>query len=166
MNSSIIKRLVLLTGLPAAGKSSYGRWLEANKGFVHIDLENAKPEHADLINIWWSICQGSDSVEAMLHAAGRPVAVDWGFPPHLYRWIQAAKDAGVQVWWFDGDRAAAHESFIRRGTVPVAALNAQMTSIANYWQNIEPIVGSSIIQSIKAGGSYEPPDAIFKQMFP
>jgi hypothetical protein len=158
--------VVLLTGIPATGKSSYGRWLEANKGFIHLDLENAKPEHANLVGIWWGICKGTNSVEAMLQEAGRPVAVDWGFPPHLYPWVQAAKDAGVSVWWFDGDRAAARESFIQRDTVPVAALDVQMASIANYWPNIEPILGPSIIEAIKPDGSYEPLDAIFKQMFP
>src|SRR5438874_811705 len=101
-----MRPLMHLTGMPATGKSSYGRWLEATKGFLHVDPENERPEHAGLVDIWFGICRSTHSVAAMDQAAVRPVALDWGFPPHMYPWVQAAKAAGVRILWFNGDQVA------------------------------------------------------------
>ena len=30
---------LLLAGLPATGKSSFGNWLEENKGYFHLDFD-------------------------------------------------------------------------------------------------------------------------------
>jgi hypothetical protein len=157
--------LVLLAGIPASGKSTYGRWLETEHGFWHVDAENATPDEVDVVATWWRLCHGAASVNEVVDAPGRPVVIDWGFPPHVYDWVLAVKAAGVAVWWFDGDRAAAREAFIKRATVPVELLDIQMSSLMQYWPQIEPIVSSSTIETIRTDGSYVSPEAIFALMF-
>ena len=61
----------------------------------------------------------------------RPIVVTWGFMPGssdetAVRYFQAA---GFTLIWFDGNRVAARQVFIARGTVPTQALDAQMIRI-------------------------------------
>jgi shikimate kinase len=48
-------QILFLAGVPATGKSSYGRWLEENHGFIHVDVENSQPEAKDeLRSLVWA----------------------------------------------------------------------------------------------------------------
>jgi hypothetical protein len=128
---------VLLSGIPGSGKSSFGRWLQAAKGFIYLDIENGALESAGLTPLWNSMFSPQRSVTGFVSALGRmanPVVLDWGFPPLHLPIVESLTQAGVEVWWFDGDRGAARDSFLRRGTVSVECLNIQMDAIAREWQ--------------------------------
>src|ERR1700685_129293 len=78
-------RLLLLTGIPATGKSTYGRWLETVKGFAYVDIENGGLEPAGLLPHWNAMFAPSGSASSFVGALDRmrhPVVLDWGFPPH------------------------------------------------------------------------------------
>lgn len=110
----------------------------------------------------------SNSVETFLEAVramGRPVVLDWGFPPSRLPIVANLKEAGVEVWWFDGDRDAARESFIKRNTVPVEALNVQMPAIEGAWPEIRAVFEGHIIENVHAGPTYEPHDKVYERMF-
>jgi hypothetical protein len=96
---------------------------------------------------------------------GGPVLLDWGFPPPFLWLVRSLNDAGVAAWWFDGDREAARANFIRRATVPVEALDAQMMEISKAWPEIEAFYGHRIINVISASGSCLPPEQIRALMF-
>ncbi len=36
-------RAVLISGLPATGKTCFGEWLASDRGFQHLDLEKGNP---------------------------------------------------------------------------------------------------------------------------
>ncbi len=89
---------------------------------------------------------------AALHALHRPVALDWGYPPSSLPFVEALCSAGVDAWWFDGDRAVARRHFIDRGTVTVDALDRQMTNIQAAWPRLAMFYGRRIIHTVDADG--------------
>jgi hypothetical protein len=75
----------LISGIPASGKSSFCRWLEEKKGFLHLDVE--KPGVLDrygLATAWATLFDANTSAASFVQALDRferPIAIDWGFPP-------------------------------------------------------------------------------------
>lgn len=74
---------LLLSGVPSTGKSTFGRWLEQEQGYLHIDLENGGLNRVGLGQSWEAIAKlPPPSIEAFLtelRSLGKPVALDWGF---------------------------------------------------------------------------------------
>jgi len=82
----------------------------------------------------------------------QPIAIDWGFP--LF------KQSGFAIWWFDGDRNAARQLFVQRGTVPLERFTVQMQSIEEEWSRIEDVTGDNIINVVTAGPTQPAPEYI------
>lgn len=158
-------RLTLLAGIGATGKSSYGRWLEAERGFWHIDVENYTPNERAFVEAWWRLCNGRAAPEDITAAAERPIVIDWGFPPSAFQMVDRIKGFDIPIWWFDGDRDAARASFIKRRTEDVASFDRYLAELQQYWAKVEPIIRDSTINVIYADGSYMPPQDIYKIMF-
>lgn len=91
--------------------------------------------------------------------------LDWGYPPAFLPLIQALHEAGVVAWWFNGDQAAARESFTRRGTVSTDAFDRQMAAIASAWPELSVFYGSRIVTAIRSDGSFADPSELFAQIF-
>ena len=92
----------LISGIPASGKSTFCRWLEEKKGFLHLDVE--KPGVLDrygLATAWASLFDASTSAAPFLQALdrfNRPIAIDWGFPPEHVNAVRKLFDADVMLW--------------------------------------------------------------------
>ena len=118
------QRLLLLTGIPATGKTEMGRFLEREHGFVHMDMEEflmAPPpkSHADTLRL----------IERQ-RTSGKDNVVTWGFMPGQDEpTIRAIQKMGFRMAWFDGDRNAAHRVFRQRGHPPIQLFHAQKDRI-------------------------------------
>lgn len=161
--------LVLLSGVPAAGKSTYGRWLAQAKDVLHVDIENGDLERHGLAGAWaMSTSSVTGSPEPLVRAMrglDRPVALDWGYPLVWLPFVMALHSAGVAAWWFDGDRAAARLRFIQRGTVPVQALDVQMQQIAAAETALRDFYVNRWLDVIRADGTYRSWGEIHDLMF-
>jgi len=165
-------RLIFLSGIPASDKSTYGKWLERAKGFMHLDVEkNGVLLQAGLKPQWDYIFKDGVSVAPFVDAIRqlrRPVVIDWGFPPKCLPSVHAFHQYGVETWWFDGDREAARQSFIQRGTVSVANLAVQMRSIVEMWPEIKSFFRTRIINTVGfdhlRNVTHTPPEEIFQRM--
>jgi hypothetical protein len=108
------------------------------------------------------------------------LVVEWGFPanePLLSESISLIRSwvgSGVSHWWFDGDRAAARASFLRRGTLPETsrgiglgmAWDLQVGEINRNWQKVEGLFPPERrLHVIKAGPIYHPAQEIFATIF-
>lgn len=159
--------IFLICGIPGTGKSAFAHWLEENKGFLCFAIEEEEPlRRAGLAKLWEEIFTRR-AVQPFLDALlklNKPVVIDWGFSPSCLNVVHALRDAGVQVWWFDGDRAAARRKFIERGTVWVECLDIQMIEIENEWKEIAAVIGANVLNVLDKDGTFLPPEAIYERM--
>ena len=159
--------ILLISGIPASGKSYFCRWLERTQSFMHFDVEkDGRVEQHGFQELWLNCFAGGSAtplVEA-LHGLGLPVAWNWGFPPEAIRVVEMLKQEGAQIWWFDADHAAARTAFIRRGDVSIECLDRQMPKIVRAWARIESLFRPNIITTLGPDGVPMPPEDIYRIM--
>jgi hypothetical protein len=123
--------------------------LKEHHGFVHVDVDRIGGLPRDLLNF------------------GPRVALDWGFPARFLETVVDLRDKGVQLWWFDGDRAAAEMSYFARPSSPSRELfERQMNGIKARWKEIEAVFSGRTIQTVFEDGRYLTAEQIFDIMFP
>jgi hypothetical protein len=158
----------LVSGIPASGKSTFCRWLEEKKGFLHVDVE--KPgvlDRYDLATAWNATFGASASAAPFVHALDRfkqPVAIDWGFPPEHLDAVRKLFDGGVMLWWFAADWAVARRKFKERGILPVELFDIQTQKIDAVLPEINALFGSHKEYTLASTGIYTPPETIWKSM--
>jgi len=164
-NSQI--KAILVCGVPGSGKTTYCAWLSQEKGFDHLDFDllflgRGKPVHLELFQVLKK--SHKDFIHKILRKK-KPTVIDWGFPPTSLDLVRFFKKNGIKIWWFDGDREAALQSFNARGTVSTDAFNVQMGSIEQCWAQIKEVIGNQLINSVMKGPKHLPPETIFEEMF-
>jgi hypothetical protein len=164
---------ILIAGIPASGKSTFGKWLADTRGFIYVNMELPDPEPGSLKQMgfgseWDAFWRGTDSERFMRAVKDRAssVALDWGFPPNpaVLPAVSKLNAGGMRLWWFDGDRLAARAVFESRGTKPVSDFDNQFAMISAAWAQIKPIVGNRIIRRIKPDGSFMDNEQIYSRM--
>jgi hypothetical protein len=158
----------LISGIPASGKSTFCRWLEEKKGFLHVDVE--KPGMLDrygLATAWNATFGASASAAPFVQALdkfNRPVVIDWGFPPEHLDAIRKLLDGGVMLWWFAADWAVARRKFKERGTISMGHFDNQITKIEAALPEINALFRSHVEYALPSTGIYPPPDKIWDSM--
>jgi hypothetical protein len=150
-------RVILVSGIPASGKSTFCRWLHTAKGWEHVDVDFAS---------------GYASLSQILDRLRRsPVGgtIDWGFPPAYLGVVKSLVQQINGFWWFTGDEQAAKLMFQRRlerseHTASLDAFNYQMGQIKANWQQIREVFKGHIINSILPGPRYKTSEALFEEM--
>jgi len=147
---------LLVSGIPASGKSTFCRWLEEKKGFLHVDVE--KPgvlvRHG-LAAPWQALLGAGASAPPLLEALEKfkhLVAIDWGFPPEHLDAVRKLSEGGVMLWWFASDWAVARRKFKERGTLPVELFDIQMRKIEATLQDINAVFRSHVVYALPSTG--------------
>lgn len=159
---------LLVSGIPASGKSTFCRWLEEKKGFLHLDVE--KPgilERNDLATAWNDLFRVGASAApffAILEGLQRPVVLDWGFAPEGLDVVLKLFDAGVMLWWFAADWAVARRKFQWRDTHSVEFFDVKIRKIEAALPEINALFRSHVVYALPSTGAYTPPDEIWKGM--
>lgn len=158
----------LISGIPASGKSSFCRWLEKKKGFLHLDVE--KPGVLDrygLATAWDTLFDTSASAAPFIEALekfNRPVVIDWGFPPEHLSNVRKLFEAGVMLWWFAADWTVARRKFQLRRYPHVQDFEIQIQKIKDALPGIHALFGSHKEYALPSTGIYPPPDKLWKSM--
>jgi hypothetical protein len=158
----------LISGIPASGKSTFCRWLEEKKGFLHLDVE--KPgvlDHHGLTTTWNALFDAGTSAAPFVQTLDkfkRSVVIDWGFPPEHFNTVRKLFDAGVMLWWFAADWAVARRKFIERGTLHVGLFDIQIRKIEAALPEINTHFRSHKEYTLPSTGIYTPPDKIWESM--
>jgi hypothetical protein len=159
----------LISGIPASGKSTFCRWLEEKKGFLHLDVE--KPGVLDrygLATAWNALFDASATAAPFIEALdkfNRPVAIDWVFPPEHLDAVRKLFDDGVMLWWFAADWSVARRKFaLRGGKGPVEVFDIQIRKIEAALPEINALFRSHVEYALPSTGIYTPPDKIWKSM--
>ena len=160
--------ILLVSGMPAAGKSSYCGWLEQEKKYIHFDIDRRQFQGTGLQPQWDAIFRPNGSVEPFLKSLRqwrRSVVIDWGFPPAWLQVVRDFKDEGVDIWWFDADIEAARRKFIERAKHSVEDFDRQVARIQAGWEMIADVFESHLIMALSGNGTYVSPEEIFRRMF-
>jgi hypothetical protein len=132
MNGLVIpnRTVLLLAGLPATGKSEFGRYLAQAHGFAHFDLENGGWPSAVAHEVW---NQSRSEFVALIRNLHDRVALDWGFPPAYLSWAHELSACSVKPIWFGGDRAQVRANYtnraLRTGRGTAVELDRQLCAI-------------------------------------
>jgi hypothetical protein len=169
--------ILLLSGIPASLKSTYAGWLEREKGFLHLDFDGVlwgKGQQRKLC----SIDTLQRSIPSFIEETRRrasPTVIDWGFPSESLQTVGMFKEAGAELWWFDGNRQAARASFINRARETerltgeflhnrIREFDKQISFIEQAWPSIKLLFHPHIIKTVTRGPTYTPPEEIFQRM--
>ena len=159
---------LLVCGIPATSKSTFGRWLRDHNGFSFVELEAGPtspdgPDQHGLRRQWESFWRSEDllSFPRALLQAGAPVVVEWGFPTNLLHVVVALQRAGLTPWWFEGDRLIARQYYASRDDSPLQLFDYQVATISAAWSSIEPVFTNRIVRVVNADGTIENPAAVF-----
>ncbi len=148
---------ILLSGIPATGKSTFGNWLSERHGFLHTDVEHGGLRPLGVQETWETALSTRDPgpFVAALAILGRPVVIDWGYLPGFLPFVRSLHDVGLTAWWFDGDVAAARSRFVARGTGDVLAFDQQMARIEAARPLITEFYADRIVRTLDAAGQFE-----------
>ena len=141
--------LLLITGIPGTGKTTYGGNFAKEFGFPHHDLEDNQTLNPFNANPAQFIGELLDQK--------KNVALTWGFGPDCERsvfLVQQLRDAGFKWIWFDGNRPAALRDFQKRATVSERDLHVQMRRIEQ--SRIVERLKPTVINSFDDRGQFKP----------
>jgi hypothetical protein len=158
----------LISGIPASGKSTFCRWLEEKKAFLHLDVEKTGVlDQHGLAKAWSSLFDASASAAPFIEALDklkRPVVIDWGFPPEHLNTVRELFDGGVMLWWFAADWTVARRKFKERRTVPIGLFDIQLRNIETALPEINALFRSHVEYALPSTGIYTPPETVWKSM--
>jgi len=149
--------LLLITGIPGTGKTTYGDKFAKELGFLHRDLEDRE-------TLTHFIVDPSQFVRDLL-GENRNVVVTWGFGPDdpaSLNLVQLFRDAGFKWIWFDGNRPAAFREFLKRGTVPELDLYVQMYRIEK--SRIVERLRPTVIDTFDERGQFKPANELLDEI--
>ena len=150
--------ILVLSGLPATGKSTFGAWLATHHGFRHVDADGGSLAQAKS-DAWSNLVTAPSEKTAsdflqVLGTTGQPVVWDWGFPPRLLSCVHALKDVGATLWWFTGSESVARKRYIARNRGHVHAFDYQVIQIRQNWPEIEALFRPNFLTTLCDDGSY------------
>jgi adenylate kinase family enzyme len=143
--------LLLITGIPGTGKTSYADKFAKEFGFLHHDLEDQQAQTLNRFN-----ANPPQFIEELLNEK-KHVVVTWGFGPDCERsafLVQQLRSNGFKLIWFDGNRPAALREFQKRATVQEIAFYLQMYRIEK--STIVERLKPTVINSFDDRGQFKP----------
>jgi predicted kinase len=62
------RRLILLSGIPATGKTCFGRWVSREHDFIHVENENKRLRESLGLEGGWSALKGYGNTSPLIAA--------------------------------------------------------------------------------------------------
>jgi hypothetical protein len=145
--------IIMLSGIPATGKSTFARYLAREHGFAHYDLER-NPRgwpHPELKETWDS---SQTAFLAQVRQCHDWVVLDWGFPVSCLALVDELRAEGVRLIWFDGDISRARQKFLERGSCkgPVEGFDRQVAAI--HKAGYPALLNCVVIPALAASGEF------------
>jgi hypothetical protein len=162
--------IVLIAGIPGAGKSTFCGWLKQEKGFIHLEFDKllvgaGQSDELSLIAVLKS--RGVEAFIAELRKLRKNVAIEWGFHPDNLPQVQEMAASGIDLWWFDGDRSAARAAFkLAKGETYLPAFDQQLDRIVGAWGRISAVFTSKMLAVVHSGPSHTPCEETWRKISP
>jgi hypothetical protein len=159
-------RLIFVAGIPSTGKTHFGRWLNAEHGYLHVDAEvEGELDRLGLREVWNIAVVSLDCTRlaSVLHTRGASAVFNWGFPPVCLPVAAALKRAGFSSWWFEGDISAARREHRRLGK-DIDAFDTQLVAIQAHAAQITALFAPNILAVLDGNAGRMSPDAVLQRM--
>jgi hypothetical protein len=133
--------LLLISGRPGVGKSEFCRWLAANRGFAHIEIDSD--------DRWGNYLEqgtltAARELTSALRSVRRHIAFEWGFPPPMLDRVGLLRRGYEQ----------------RHGPINPVAHESQLEAIRQWWKAIQREFDGRIIQNVSTGPTYLPAEEV------
>lgn len=164
---------LLISGVPATGKTRLGEWLSAEEGYLHLDAELPDDAGFHALGVhgrWGEAFQSgrSEGFVSALDALTKPVVMTWGFPPHCLFMVKSLIVAGMKAWWLSGDTSHARAAYVRRynGGDPRHPSNfdRQLAAVDQQWLLIASVFGEHVVPGLSQNGQQRHPREIWEEM--
>ena len=168
----------VLAGVPASGKSTFGRSL-VKRGFYYFSLngEDAAQRVTPLQQQAWNhYRQGeADALVGALQLPEEPVIVEYGFPPDdgNLAVVRGLRAGGARFVWFDCPAAIARARFQKRErrdrpgllVASMQAFDRQMGLIETRWDAIVDAADPQIVDVLRDGRAPRSHDSLYAEIF-
>lgn len=127
--------IIILCGMPASGKSTFGKYLQEKHGYTYIPMEDDVWPDNKLRSLWNDVFDSKrqyNKVETFvryLYDNYENVVLDWGFPIAHIRIVELLKRQWCEIIWFNCSTAIARERFVKRGKNSVTYFDTQIKTI-------------------------------------
>ncbi len=161
--------VVLIAGIPGAGKSTFCERFAAHKGWLHLDIDwlgRSKPWPNEKLQQTWSVAIQTGDPAIFIRACKEigDVIIDWGFPIQYISFVQKLAARGFKIFWFDADVQAARRVFANRATVSLTAFDQQMSALNSV--DVLDAIGPKVIRVLEKGPQFKPYEEILEEMKP
>ncbi len=150
--------VLVVSGIPGAGKTEFSKWL-ANRGWFRIEMDRVfacVPAAHDIEARWHAVLSRSITTSQFLdevHRSGCRVVIEWGFAIGNIPQVRLLRDAGFEIWWFDGDVEACRTSWKKVWGDADRPFEVQTRSLAAHAAQIADLYQGHTVRTVEANGS-------------
>lgn len=163
--------ILFICGIPASGKSSFGKYLSDNYGYLFIDMENNWPDeslHAEW-NTIFSVVRDELNVKNFISSISnksKNTVLDLGFPVNeTYLWIiPLLAKHGCRIVWFECEEGIAKKRYMARDNRPIEWFETQMANIKDNWEKIKAEINPVRVNVLKPDKSSKTKQEVFKEL--
>lgn len=147
---------LFISGMPACGKTTFGKWLEEKYGYKHFDFEKIRPslleQHPSEMGEFVNLRIPKKLIDSLIRE-GAPIVFNWGFPVSR---IDTAASIANQILpvWFCAEPAIAEKRFKKRGGQPVSEFREQVSDLSIHKVRLDAVFRGNTIEMIDGSGSF------------
>lgn len=148
------RKLILITGIPATGKTKVGNFLRDKFNYKHINFEDGVSLNRFAQNL-------QTYINTELNQGN--IVITWGFVPvdEQIKVVKYLESYGFKLIWFDGNRLAAFREYLKEGREE-KAFYLQMYRIED--SNVIATIKPFIINTFKDDGSFKAVEDIVQEI--